>query len=231
MNRYVYCHPLFDERKCAHRFSYMLMNAFAGNSVNLERFDYNGTGEAPGNFCDVTLQTLQADLAEYIANEPATLIGTRLGGTLALDYCCDLQADVKQVILIEPIVNGSDYVQYLKKKQRLKDILTGNAESSADQESPYCNLAGYKTNRRLLTEMEQIDLINTARRVKKDTIVYLIQTTTPSQVSTQFNMLLNSLRNENIKAHLKILNHPAFWERIPIADYSALTERVVQWCK
>ena len=62
--RYIYCHPLFDERKCAHRFSYRLAKAFERKALKLERFDYRGTGEAAGRFSDITMASLQNDLKE-----------------------------------------------------------------------------------------------------------------------------------------------------------------------
>ena len=60
--RYIYCHPLFDERKCSHRFSYHLQKHFERNNLVLERFDYTGTGESQADFAEVTFSTLLEDI-------------------------------------------------------------------------------------------------------------------------------------------------------------------------
>ena len=104
--RYIYCHPLFDERKCAHRFSYQLSKAFEKKDMKLERFDYRGTGEAKGRFSDVTIESLRKDLKQKASNDDVCLIGTRFGGTVVFDYCCTNKSGVETTVLIEPVING-----------------------------------------------------------------------------------------------------------------------------
>ena len=129
--RYIYCHPLFDERKCAHRFSYQLAKAFEKNYLELERFDYHGTGEADGEFYNVTMNSLSADIQAIVDGDRVCLIGTRFGATIALDCCCRNESAVRTLVLIEPVVNGHGYAEYLFRKQHLKDMMTGNGSESA----------------------------------------------------------------------------------------------------
>ena len=86
--KYIYCHPLFDERKCAHRFSFKLSQIFKQNELYLTIFDYRGTGDADGDFSSVTMKTMQKDLNCQINNRNTCLIGTRFGASLAFDFCC-----------------------------------------------------------------------------------------------------------------------------------------------
>ena len=140
--RYIYCHPLFDERKCSHRFSYQLCESFKSASLILERFDYLGTGEADGDFKDVTMETLRGDIDRKISCNKASLIGVRFGATLALDYCRRHANRINKLVLIEPILDGAAYINHLYRKQHLKDIMTGCL--NLGQEDGFRNIEGYK---------------------------------------------------------------------------------------
>ena len=112
---------MFDERKCAHRFSYCLKSAFEQAGLTLERFDYRGTGEAAGEFADVSMDSIREDMSDHLENDRVCLIGLRFGATIAYEYAARFPAIVHKLVLIEPIINGSDYVDYLKRKQHSND--------------------------------------------------------------------------------------------------------------
>ena len=169
--RYVYCHPLFDERKCAHRFSYQLKNTFRAAGLTLERFDYQGTGEAAGDFKDVSLETLREDVNQKVNGKEICLIGLRLGASLALDYCSRNFGTVQKLVLLEPIVNGAQYVDYLYRKQHIKDLMTGKSVA-IPQDNGYVNIEGYKTNIHLIEQIENLDLIETAKENLKESSFY-----------------------------------------------------------
>lgn len=228
--RYIYCHPLFDERKCAHRFSYQLSCAFENKSLRLERFDYHGTGEADGQFSEVTVQSLRNDLKQKAGNDAVCLIGTRFGAAVVYDYCCTKTSDVKTVVLIEPVVDGTNYAKYLCRKQHLKDVITGNA-SKLLYEDNSCNLEGYKTSEKFIGQIKQIQLTEMTESVKVGNAVRIIQVSASSKINTKYSLLAECLRKNEIEASVEIFNIPLFWERIPDRDYSILTKRIVEWCK
>jgi len=227
--RYVYCHPLFDERKCSHRFSYQLSKAFEKNNLQLERFDYQGTGEAEGKFCDVTMDSLQNDVKIKIADSPACLIGTRLGATIAFNCCCQEKQVIKTLILIEPVVNGKEYVEYLFRKQHLKDMITGNHNDLSNDKS-FCNLEGYKTSNAFLEQVRHINIFETHNRINVET-VYIACISSSGKVYHEYDQLVNHLKKNGIQVNVEIFNLPIFWERIPAMDYSVLTDKIVEWCK
>ena len=227
--RYIYCYPLFDERKCAHRFSYELSKTFVANNLRLERFDYRGTGESDGTFCSVTVDSLRKDLQEIIGNDPACIIGTRFGATVAFDFCCRSESAVRTLILIEPIVNGRSYVEYIFRKQHLKDMMTGNSNEPAGEEGFY-NLEGYKTNGIFVEQIGQLHLNKAVNRIKVDA-VFLIQISAHSGINPEYDLLVEHLKKNGISTHTNTFNLPAFWERIPDGDYSAITEQIAEWCR
>lgn len=227
--RCIYCHPLFDERKCAHRFSYQLSKAFEKNNLRLERFDYHGTGESDGEFYDVTVGSLRNDLQRIVGGDRVCLIGTRFGATIAFDFCCQNESDVHALILIEPVVNGQSYAEYLFRKQRLKDMMTGNASESAHQDG-FCNLEGYKTHSTFIEQIRQLHLNKAANRIKVDA-VFLIQISASSRVNSEYDLLAEHLEKGGMRACVEVFNLPVFWERIPDGDCSIITERIVEWCQ
>jgi hypothetical protein len=228
--RYVYCHPLFDERKCAHRFSYELAKTFERNNLQLERFDYRGTGEADGQFCDVTMESLRADIQAIINSGQVCLVGTRLGATVAFDCCCRIESAVYTLVLIEPIVNGQGYAEYLFRKQHLKNMMTGNQSEFADEDA-FCNLEGYKTSNIFIKQIKQIKLVETAEKIKSGTIIHIIQTSASSKINAEYALLAEHLEKSGIQTSIEIFNLPVFWERIPDDDYSVVTEKIVEWCQ
>lgn len=226
--RYIYCHPLFDERKCGHRFSYQLSKTFEKNFLNLERFDYCGTGESCGKFSDITMDSLQNDLQAKIANDNVCLIGTRFGATVIIDCCCREELPVRKVVLIEPIINGPHYIEYLFKKQHLKDVMTGN-NSAILPEDDFCNIEGYKTSKKFVDEIKQINFVEIKGCMEVDT-VNIVQISVFPRIKVEYDLFSTQLRKNGIKNSIDIFNLPIFWERMPIADYSVLTGKIVEWC-
>lgn len=227
--RYLYCHPLFDERKCAHRFSYTVSKAFEKNSLKLERFDYRGTGEADGAFCEITLDSLRKDLQTEVGHDTVCLIGTRFGATAAFDYGCQDQSAIRTLVLIEPVVSGQGYVEYLFRKQHLKDMMTGNHSELANHNG-FCNLEGYKTSSRFLEQIRQLNLFEIQNRLKAK-VVFIAQISASENINPEYDVLAGHLRKNGIQAVVEVFNLPVFWERIPDGDYSILTEKIVEWCR
>ena len=227
--RYVYCHPLFDERKCAHRFSYELSESFKRNHQVLERFDYRGTGEADGDFSDVTITSLTRDLEEITDNQKVCLIGTRLGASVAFEYCCKNGNNVQALVLIGPVINGRDYANYLFRKQKFKDLLTGN-KNAEKRVSNYCNLEGYKTSKLFIDQIREIRLLLKAQEYKFKTRVYIIQISPYKREERDFNLLARYLNDSETTSRFEVFNLSLFWERVPDGDYQNLNQKIIEWC-
>jgi pimeloyl-ACP methyl ester carboxylesterase len=227
--RYVYCHPLFDERKCSHRFSFQLSETFKQRGLILERFDYQGTGEAEGIFADVTVETLKKDLHKQVGDQEVSLIGLRFGATLAFDYLFSNPGNVKNLILIEPVIEGFDYIEYLFQKQRVKDLMTG-IHQKASTENGFYNIEGYKTSFVLIEQLRKFSLVKLAEEFvgKKDFL--FVQVTSFSGINTKYNFLKNLLKKNGNSVTILLSKLPPFWERLPLTDYSELTNRLSEYC-
>jgi len=227
--RYVYCHPIFDERKCAHRFWYQLRTKFAAADLTLESFDYRGTAEAEGEFSQVSLSSLQDDTAEYLARDRACLIGVRFGASLALDYCISNPDCIEKAILIEPIVDGAAYVEYLRRKQRIKDMMTGS--SCNLDERDFENIEGYKTSVVFIEQLQSFSLCNLVQAWPVSCCVYLLQAKNGSYLDSELQRLYSTLKNSGHSVVFEKMSIPIFWERIGSADYNQLTEKILRYCR
>jgi len=225
--RYVYLHPLFDERKCAHRFSYELSRGFEKLGLSLERFDYRGTGEAAGCFSEVTVDSLRADVAARVCGDRVCLVGLRFGASLALDHCVRSGGPAEALVLIEPIVNGAEYAAYLRRKQHLKDLMTG----SRDHDQPgYENIEGYKAGRRLMGGIEAFDLLTLAAGCNLNGPVHIVQLSRHARVRDPLAALREVLETRAKHVTLSVVDAPPVWERLPLDTYDQLVRTVVDWC-
>ncbi|MHC4741739.1 MAG: alpha/beta hydrolase family protein [Planctomycetota bacterium] len=228
--RYVYCHPLFDERKCAHRFSYQLQQTFQAAALDLERFDYRGTGEAPGEFADISLETLREDVVAQIRGDEVCLIGIRFGASLALDYCVRGTGMVSKLVLLEPVIDGTEYVDYLRRKQHIKNLMTGKSAEEL-KEAGYDNIEGFKTSVRFIEQINNLNLTNLAGEYALSNSVFIVHISNSAHVDQRTSTLGELLEPSAEQVLVESLQMPVFWERIPSADYAGLTEKVLGWCR
>lgn len=228
--RYIYCHPLFDERKCAHRFSFQLKNAFQAAGLTLERFDYRGTGEALGEFADVSLETLREDVASQVGGDEVCLVGLRFGASLAFDYCAGGAGPVRNLVLLEPIVDGAEYVDYLYRKQRIKDLMTGK-DFAELQDKGYVNFEGYKTSIKFIEQIKNFHQVKMAREYAVENSIFIVQISKRSKFAPKIASLTKLLESSARQVFVENAEVPMFWERIPSTDYTELTGKVLGWCR
>jgi pimeloyl-ACP methyl ester carboxylesterase len=228
--RYIYCHPLFDERKCAHRFSFQLKNEFQAEGLTLERFDYYGTGESSGEFADVSFDTLRKDIATQVDGDEVCLIGLRFGASLAFSYWASGMGRVKNLVLLEPIIDGAEYVDYLHRKQHIKDLMTGRHFAEL-QDKGYANFEGYKTSVKFIEQIRSFHLVRMAREYVVESSVLIVQVSNQSKVDPKIVSLSRSLESSARHVFVHSAQLPVFWERIPSADYTVLTRKVLGWCR
>ena len=227
--RYVYCHPLFDERKCAHRFSYQLKTAFEAEGLNLERFDYRGTGEAPGEFSQLCLDSLRQDVDQHVRGEKVCLIGLRFGASLAFDYCARSADRIPTLILVEPVIDGAEYVHFLRRKQHIKNVMTAESSDTLDEEG--CeNIEGYRTSSKFVEQMMHFDLREEASQRAPLAGIFIAHISSRPKISPQIAALTELLKRSGSKVSVENAKLPVFWQRIPSTDYGVLTRKILRWC-
>jgi uncharacterized protein len=118
----VCCYPLGPEYLRAHRSFSFLARSLARDGCHVLRFDYFGTGDSAGDAEELTVGSMMSDVAVAVEElkamtdiSTATLVGMRLGATLALQTA-RMRNDVNAVVLWDPVIDGAAYVE---------DMLTG----------------------------------------------------------------------------------------------------------
>ena len=104
----------------------------AARGIACTVLDYYGTGDSEGAFCAASWQTWQSDVAVVIEQLqqrfgplPIMLVGLRLGGLVALDFVNTSPGIVSKLLLIQPVTNGSTYVNQLL-RQRMAYLMSND---------------------------------------------------------------------------------------------------------
>jgi pimeloyl-ACP methyl ester carboxylesterase len=97
----------------------------AGSGFDVFTFDYFGTGDSAGEFAEADLQDWSSDievamreLRDISSQTRVSIIGLRLGATLAATIFSKPRKDVEALVLWDPIVSGARYVEYLHEVSR-----------------------------------------------------------------------------------------------------------------
>jgi hypothetical protein len=116
------CNPFGQEAVRSHRFYRVLAERLARNGIATLRFDYHATGDSPGddNAGDITgwVNDTRVALRELVRRSGARHVicaGARLGAVMAARASTGL-AELRRVVLWDPIVSGPDYLELLRVK-------------------------------------------------------------------------------------------------------------------
>jgi pimeloyl-ACP methyl ester carboxylesterase len=116
----VLCYPWAHEYIYAHRSMVKLASVLAENGFHVLRFDYYGTGDSAGASIDVTLEgcredilTAAEELMDMTGAECVSLIGLRLGASLAAEVAVAHRGLIDRLVMWDPVIFGRDYVEAL----------------------------------------------------------------------------------------------------------------------
>lgn len=116
----ILCYPWGAEYLHAHRVLRQLALKLSDAGFHTLRFDYYGTGDSGGEPTDVEFTGLEADLetaieelAEITGLTKVTLIGLRLGGTIAASVASRRRRQIDALVLWDPVVSGAEYLNQL----------------------------------------------------------------------------------------------------------------------
>jgi uncharacterized protein len=120
----VLCHPWGQEYLHAHRAMRQLAGMLADAGFHVLRFDYFGTGDSAGEMTDGNLGGWSRDIEMAIEElkdsagvARVTLLGLRLGATLAAIVAGRRRNDIDALVLWDPIVSGDKYLMELQEEE------------------------------------------------------------------------------------------------------------------
>jgi pimeloyl-ACP methyl ester carboxylesterase len=154
------CYPMGAEYMRAHRAFRQLTTLLVKGGAHVLRFDYFGTGDSAGEGTEATVARWLEDIAtaidelqETTQQARVTLVGLRFGATLAALAATE-RTDVEQVVLWDPIVDGTQYVQELA-AVHLGDVRQRGLSPSRD----VIGVHGFPVPAAVRTEIEAVDLL------------------------------------------------------------------------
>lgn len=116
----VICPPIYQEYFRTYRLLSRLAERWAAKGYHVLRFDYFGTGDSAGEaseggpeiWCN-DIRSAISELSEISGSDRVSILGVRLGATMALKAMSGLQA-VESAIVWDPIFVGGDYIKDLR---------------------------------------------------------------------------------------------------------------------
>jgi len=114
------CYPLGQEYLRVYRSYKLLANQLSLSGAHVLRFDYFGTGDSDGTSEECDLEHWIRDINVAIEElkiksgvDKVSIIGTRLGATLAAKVSCERE-DIDKLVFLDPIIDGKDYIHKLQ---------------------------------------------------------------------------------------------------------------------
>lgn len=236
----VFCNPLFEERKSAHRPLVEAARYFVERGSPVLRFDYRGCGDSPGEIRDFSIPDWLDDIRAAVRlardaypDRPCGLLGVRAGALLAAKAAQDL-ADVSFLALWQPVVSGGDYLREDLRKKLVKEMITAGAtESSRDgllqnlEEGREIDFDGYPVTARLYRNLGDLSLAESARRWTGRTLV--AQVGSQERPSKSIAAIWDAFRAGGSEVEFAAIALPPFWNLVGYVDIAPLIERTDAW--
>lgn len=122
----VLCHAIGQEYIRSHRAFRFLADRLAGEGFHVLRFDYYATGDSDGDThklpesdgaalarWEKDIVAAIRELRDYSGVENISLVGLRLGATLAAQACQSAGFNIPRLVLWEPVIDGAAYFPQL----------------------------------------------------------------------------------------------------------------------
>ena len=156
----VLCAPWGPEDLRAHRSMAQLGKWLSEAGVHVLRFDCHGTGDSAGDMVDARIDgwtddvmTAIDELKDTAGLQRVTLVGLRLGATLAARAATQRRRDVDGLVLWDPVLSGREHLAELRalheQTLRTRGLSAGPSE-----------LLGFALSEALVQDIEAIDLLN-----------------------------------------------------------------------
>lgn len=173
----LYVPPFGDEMNKSRRMAALQARALAGAGYGVLQIDLYGCGDSSGEFVQARWDIWKDDLAAALRwlterlGQPVTLWGLRLGATLALDFARDGRHPVNQLVLWQPVINGSvfmtQFLRLLTARAMVADSDAGAAPSTSSLRQllsggQVLEVAGYELAPELAAAIDSMDLAQLA---------------------------------------------------------------------
>lgn len=132
----LYLHPFAEEMNKSRRMAALQARALAAQGIAVLQIDLYGCGDSSGDFADARWDIWLDDAArgrqwlEARLGRPAGLWGLRLGALLALDHAHRAPTPPRELLLWQPVHNGSAFLTQFLRLRMVNDMLAGAAPAA-----------------------------------------------------------------------------------------------------
>jgi uncharacterized protein len=185
MRGVVICNPWGAEHINAHRALRQLSRKLSGAGLHVLRFDYFGTGDSAGDMTQTDLPGWECDIKSAIAelesitgSTRVSLIGLRLGATLAAKVAVWLDPLVNSLVLWDPVVDGRAYLDELYAASRVGSTADGQLVARPLVSRPPDlggghEILGFPITARMASELKELNLVALAPDLLRRTLAVL----------------------------------------------------------
>jgi pimeloyl-ACP methyl ester carboxylesterase len=232
----VLCHPWGAEYIHGYRAMRQLAKMLAADGIHTLRFDYFGTGDSAGRTTagDVSgwqtdIQSAIEELKDTTGAPKVSLVGLRLGATLAANVAAQAGSAVHSLVLWDPVVSGAEYLAELYHASRrgwlrLKSPATLSAEEGGGHE-----IMGFPLTESMAKDVRLLDLAALAPALPQRTLVVV------SHRVASLGRLRRALDHRPTPLAIEDFDSPPGWVEWPMHHPLAGTvpvkilQRIVEW--
>ncbi len=224
------CYPVGQEYIRIYRSYKLLANQLSNNGSYVMRFDYFGTGDSSGsseecNFKHLSQNINQAieQLKEKSGIDKVSIVATRLGATVAASVSSK-RNDVDDLLLLDPVINGNEYIKNLKNTHR--EMLVDSNRFSRPRSADECNtneLLGFNFSNQFMQEMKELD--HTYLLNAKSENLYILNSFSANNTRDVCNN--NQFHSSNI--HYEVIETPILWSDVEKIETTIALHKVGQF--
>ena len=234
------CHPLFEERKSAHRIMVDAARALAAAGCVVLRFDYRGCGDSTGDFAAFSCADWREDivqacrcLTDNTRVKRLGLLGLRLGASLAFEVGSTLDT-VDFAVLWEPILNGRRHFDHELRRKVVREMVTfGQSRVTRAtllkdlEDGKPIDLDGFAVTPRLFAELGAVDLSKLPQRVARKTL--LVQVAPTGAAPRELQGFKDAILSAGAAVDLVSVEEDPFWNLVGLVECPKLIEKTEEW--
>jgi pimeloyl-ACP methyl ester carboxylesterase len=232
----VLCHPWGAEYIHAYRPMRQLAKMLTAEGIHALRFDYFGTGDSGGDTAsgdlggwETDIQSAIEELKDIAGTSRVSLIGLRLGASLAANVAIRQGAEVDSLVLWDPVVSGTEHLAELHHAARTGWLLPKPAMARSAAEGGGHEIKGFPLTERMAAALKRIDLVKLAPALPNRTLILV------TQPMATHACLQRALDQRSSPLAIEYLMSPPGWIEWPIDHPLAGTvpirtlQRIVEW--
>ncbi len=225
----LYVPPFAEEMNKSRRMAALQARSLAETGYSVLQVDLYGCGDSSGDFKDARWEIWKEDLRLALDwlqtqhDQPATLLGLRLGALLALDFANDVNSGIDRILLWQPVHSGETYLAQFLRLRLANAMIAGKAKVSLQDlkrelaSNGTLEVAGYDLAHELAESISRLRL----EELGKTDIVhhwFEIMPDTSLAFSPAISRILGAWENRGIAAHVHRVQGEPFWSTQEITD-------------